>query len=65
MYDWKNYWSPAVNSGVEKGDAEFVDTMLSNLATWNTDTNARFAESFAGIRAGLKRFYGYTDEDFE
>jgi hypothetical protein len=65
MYEWKNYWNPEINGGVEKADAEFVDTVLGNLSAWNEATNERFAESFEGVRKGLKTYYGYSDEDFE
>ncbi len=65
LYEWKNYWSPDVNGGVEKSDPDFTNTILGNLSTWNELANERFAESFDDLRTGLKRFYGYTDEDFE
>ncbi len=65
LYEWKNYWNADINGGVEKGDADFVNTILGNLATWNEDANARFAESFEGMQEGLIRFYGYTEEDFQ
>jgi hypothetical protein len=65
LYEWKNYWDETVNGGVTKADANFTNTILGLLSTWNEDANDRFAESFAGMQQGLKTYYGYTDEDFE
>jgi len=63
-YEWDNYWNAEINGGVVKGDAEFVDTILGNLEQWNTNINERFEEAFSDLRTGLKRYYGFTDEDF-
>ena len=63
-YEWDNYWNSEINGGVVKGDAEFVDTILGNLEQWNIDINARFEEAFEDLRTGLKRYYGFTDDDF-
>ena len=65
LYEWKNYWNEEINGGVIKGDADFINTLLGNLSEWNQASNERFAESFAGMQTGLKRFYGFTDADFE
>jgi ABC-type glycerol-3-phosphate transport system substrate-binding protein len=65
LYEWKNYWNPEINGGVEKGDANFTDTVLGNLATWNELANERFALSYAELETGLRTYYGYKDEDFE
>lgn len=65
LYEWKNYWNADINGGVVKGDADFINTILGNLSTWNELANERFQESFEGMQSGLKRFYGYKDEDFQ
>lgn len=65
LYEWKEYWNPEINGGVEKGDANFTDTVLGNLSTWNELANERFALSFAELETGLRTYYGYKDEDFE
>jgi hypothetical protein len=65
LYEWKNYYNSEVNGGVVKGDANFVDTILGNLANWNELANQRFAQSFEEMETGLKTYYGYKDEDFE
>ncbi len=65
LYEFKNYWNPDINGGVEKGDANFTETVLGKLPEWNELTNERFATSFANLRKGLKDYYGYTDADFE
>ena len=65
LYEWKNYWNPEINGGVEKADANFVDTVLGNLSTWNELSNQRFAESWMELETGLRTYYGYEDEDFE
>jgi len=64
LYEWKHYYNPDDNGGVEKSDANFTDTILGNLATWNELSNTRFAASFAEMEAGLKTYYGYKEEDF-
>jgi hypothetical protein len=64
LYEWKNYWNPDINGGVSKGDADFINTLLGNLSEWNRLSNERFAQSFDELQSGLKRFYGFTDEDF-
>ena len=64
LYEWKNYWNPDVNGGVEKSDANFTDTILANLPTWNELANERFAQSFAEMEYGLITYYGYTEADF-
>ncbi len=65
LYEWDNYWNSEINGGVEKGDANFTDTILGNLSTWNDLTNARFQESFDDLKQGLMTYYGYKEEDFE
>ena len=65
LYEWKNYWNPDINGGVEKADPDFVDTVLNNLFQWNEFSNERFEASYAELRDGLKTYYGYTDADFE
>jgi ABC-type glycerol-3-phosphate transport system substrate-binding protein len=65
LYEWKEYWNPEINGGVEKGDANFTDTILGNLSTWNELANERFAVSYGELETGLKTYYGYKDEDFE
>ena len=65
LYEWKNYWNPDINGGVEKADPDFVDTVLNNLFQWNEFSNERFEASYAELREGLKTYYGYTDADFE
>jgi len=65
LYEWDNYWNPDINGGVEKGDANFTDTILGNLSTWNDLTNERFQESFDDLKQGLMTYYGYKEEDFE
>jgi hypothetical protein len=64
LYEWKNYWNEEVNGGVTKADANFVDTILGNLAAWNESSNERFAQSFAEMEQGLITYYGWTEEDF-
>lgn len=64
LYEWKQYWNPEVNGGVEKGDANFTDTILGNLSTWNDLANDRFAISFEEMEQGLITYYGYKEEDF-
>ncbi|MCD6482426.1 MAG: extracellular solute-binding protein [Candidatus Izimaplasma sp.] len=63
LNEWNQYWNSSMNGGVSLGDANFTDTILGDLATWNELSNARFAESFADLEYGLKTYYGYTDED--
>jgi hypothetical protein len=65
LYEWKNYWDETINGGVTKADANFIETILGNLATWNEDTNTRFEEAFADLQQGLKIYYGYTEDKFE
>lgn len=65
LHEWKNYWNPDVNGGVEKGDANFIDTIIGNLGEWSELANERFAESYADMEEGLVRYYGYKEEDFE
>jgi len=65
LYEWKRYYDAEINGGVVKGDADFTNTILGNLSTWNTLANLRFQESYEGMQSGLKRFYGFTDEDFQ
>jgi hypothetical protein len=64
LYEWDNYWNAEVNGGVEKGDANFTDTVIGNLETWSENANARFAEAFKDLQTGLKTYYGYTDDLF-
>jgi len=64
LYEWKNYYSADVNSGVAKGSANFMDTLLGNLSTWNELANQRFAQSFEEMETGLVTYYGYKEEDF-
>ena len=61
--EWNQYWNPDLNGGVSLGDANFTDTILGNLSTWNELSNARFEESYADLESALKTYYGYTDED--
>jgi len=71
VYEWNNIWNPAVLTGnpdatsPRRTDANWLDTVLSKLAGWNTTMNQRFAGSVNGLKEGLKEFYGYTDADFE
>lgn len=65
MHNWRYYYAPNDNGGVEKGDANFEETILGNLPVWNDEFNQNFAISFEQLREGLKRWYQYTDEDFE
>lgn len=65
LYEWKQYYNSEVNGGVEKGDANFTDTLLGNLQTWNQLANERFANSFAEMENGLMTYYGWKQEDFE
>lgn len=64
LYEWKNYYNPDINGGVEKTDPAFVDTILNNLFQWNVDSNLRFAQSYADLKNGLITYYGYTESDF-
>jgi hypothetical protein len=65
LFEWKNYYNPEVNGGVEKSAANFTDNLLANLPEWNNLANERFAASFAELQTGLKTYYGYKDEDFQ
>ncbi len=65
LYEWKSYWNPAVNGGVERDDINYTDTILSNLSTWNDASNEHFQLAFEQLQNALKMFYGFTNQDFE
>lgn len=57
LQEWKNYWNPDFNGGVEKGDAEFVDAVLFQLDTWSDLANDRFETAYARLEAGIATYY--------
>ena len=63
MEEWKSYYNSEINGGVEKGDSNFIDTILGNLSTWNTLSNERFAESWATMLDGMDRYYPDPEEE--
>ncbi len=65
LNEWINFYDSEINGGVSLGDANFSDTILGNLAAWNTLSNNRFTISFNEVKTGLKTYYGYSDTDFE
>jgi hypothetical protein len=65
LFEWKNYWNPDINGGVEKSDPDFVDTILGNLYQWNEDSNARFNLAYDDVKNGLIWYYGYSESDFQ
>jgi len=71
LYEWSNIYNPAVVTGDPAAtspmrfEAAWTPTVLAKLGQWNTAINSRYIEAEEELRAGLKQFYGYTDEDFE
>ncbi len=71
LYEWQNIYNPAVVTGDPSAtspmrhEAGWTAAVLAKLAQWNTDINARYVTVEADLRAGLKEFYGKTDEDFQ
>lgn len=71
LYEWQNIYNPAVVTGDPaatsplRHEAAWTPTVLAKLGQWNTAINSRYIEAEEELRAGLKQFYGYTDEDFE
>lgn len=63
LYEWKNYWNPEI-TGAMRTDANFVDVLKSKLNDWNIASNNRFRESDQRLRDALKKYYNYTDSDF-
>lgn len=64
MTEWFNYYNPLGDGSKRRFDTDFVSVVQSLLPEWNTIINQRFADAFARLRAGLKMYYGYTDDDF-
>jgi hypothetical protein len=65
LYEWKNYWNEEVNGGVQKGDSNFIDTVIGNLASWNELANARFTESYQDMVDGINTYYPDRQNDEE
>jgi len=71
LYEWQNIYNPAVVTGDPaatsplRHEAAWTPTVLAKLGQWNTAINSRYIEAEDELRAGLKQFYGLTDEDFE
>ena len=64
LYEWLNFYDAAV-AGVDVTDASWLDNVKARLADWNTTVNARFVESEQAIRDGLKKYYGFTDDELK
>lgn len=70
LYEWANIYNPAVVTGDPSAteplrhQSAWTPTVLAKLGQWNTAINSRYIEAEEELRAGLKQFYGKTDEDF-
>lgn len=64
MEEWLTSFDAAV-TGAGLLDPSWVATVKANLSDWNEKANARFEEAEAGLRDGLKTYYGFTDADFQ
>lgn len=62
--EWNNF-NKADVAGALRASDNFVDTVKSKLADWNTVANERYALAFEQLKQGLKDNYGYTDADFQ
>ena len=61
-YEWINMWDPAV-TGLPRFDDAWLGTVKGLLPEWNETINGRFEKAFNELKAALKNFYGFTDED--
>jgi len=61
-YEWINMWDPAV-TGLPRFEDAWLGTVKGLLPEWNETINGRFEKAFNELKAALKNFYGFTDED--
>ena len=59
MYEFDQFWNKDLNGGVQKGDAAFNDTILSQLQSWSDLANTRFDNAFNELKTALSDYYGY------
>lgn len=64
LYEWKNMWNPEI-AGAARSDSNYVDVVKSKLYDWNQVTNERFTTATLELQNAMKKYYGYTDKDFE
>ena len=51
--------------GVGSTDANWLDTVKAKLSDWNEAINARFVKAEKGLRDGLIKYYGFTEDAFK
>lgn len=65
MEEWKLYYDPNINSGVSKGESNFLDTLRGNLLSWNELSNERFQQAWDAMLDGMDRYYPHLKETEE
>lgn len=71
LYEWQNVNTEEIAELLEidvtkrRLDPQFVPALLASLPEWNDLANERFRQGYEELKAGLKKYYGYTDEDFQ
>jgi len=64
LYEWLNATNFDV-LGVGSTDANWLDTVKAKLSDWNEAINARFVKAETGLKDGLIKYYGFTEEAFK